>query len=127
MAGQEREMQEKESARKLERESSELQSHANDLSTHEVAVEAEWERLRKTHEDLFTRELAITSQEGTLEHRAIALTFKEKEIAKKEKWLAGAGPEELATTRKMVEELQADRSKGVSRSSDKLLGWRTRR
>jgi hypothetical protein len=82
----------------------------NDLSTHEAAVEAEWERMRKNHEDLFTRELTITLQEGSLEHRAIALTSKEKELANKEKWLADAELQELATTRKTVEELQAVRA-----------------
>jgi hypothetical protein len=57
----------------------------SDLSTREVAMEAEWECLRKMREDLLTRELTITSQEGALERRAIALTSKEKELANKEK------------------------------------------
>jgi hypothetical protein len=107
VAGREWELQEKEeeSARKLERESSELQSHANDLSTHEATMEEEWGRLRKTREFLYTCELTITSQEGTLKHHAIALTVKEKELANKEKWLADAGLQELAITHKMVEDL----------------------
>jgi hypothetical protein len=58
---------------------------------------------RKTREDLFTHELTITLQEGSLERRAIALTSKEKELANKEKWLADAGLQELATTCKTVE------------------------
>jgi hypothetical protein len=33
----------------------------NDLSTHEAAVEAEWEHLRKMCEVLFTHKLTITS------------------------------------------------------------------
>jgi hypothetical protein len=36
-------------------------------------------------EDLCNHELTISSQEGNLEHRAIALTFKERELADKEK------------------------------------------
>jgi hypothetical protein len=44
-------------------------------------VEVEWGRLRKKREVLYTCELTITSQEGTLERHAIALTFKEKEAA----------------------------------------------
>jgi hypothetical protein len=39
-------------------------------------MEAEWGRLRKTREVIYTCELTITSQEGTLERHAIALTFK---------------------------------------------------
>jgi hypothetical protein len=54
-------------------------------------MEVEWEHLRKTREDLFTHELTITLQEGSLERHAIALTSKEKELANKEKWLADAG------------------------------------
>jgi hypothetical protein len=50
----------------------------SDLSTREVAMEAEWEFLRKMHEDLLTRELTITSQESALECHAIALTSKER-------------------------------------------------
>jgi hypothetical protein len=41
-------------------------------------MEAEGERLRKTREDLFTLELTITSQEGTLERPAIELASKER-------------------------------------------------
>jgi hypothetical protein len=100
-------VKEEESARKLECESSELQSRVNDLSTHEATVEAEWACLRKTCEDLFTHELTITSDEGALKHCAIALTSKEKELANKEKWLVDVGLQELATTHKTVEELQA--------------------
>jgi hypothetical protein len=108
VVGQEWELQEKEeeNTHKLERESDDLKSCTNDLNTCEAALEAESECLRKTHEDLYTSELSISSQEGTLEHRAIALNFKEKEPAKKEMWLAETGLQELATTRKMVEELQ---------------------
>jgi uncharacterized protein (DUF3084 family) len=116
VVGQERKLQEKEenSAHKLERESSELQSCTNDLSTHKVIVEVEWECLRKTREDLFTRELTITLQEGTLERRAIALTSREKELANKEKWLADAGLQELATKCKTMEQVVRHRRSGTS-------------
>jgi hypothetical protein len=73
-------------------------------------VEAEWERLRKTCEDLFTHKLTITSQEGTLECRAILLTSKEKELATREKWLADAGLQELATMSKTIEEFRVARA-----------------
>jgi hypothetical protein len=107
VAGQEWELKDKEeeSARKLERESSELQSCMNNLSTHEATMDVEWACPRKTREDLFTYELTITSQEGTLKHHTVALTSKEKELANKEKWLVDVGLQELATTRKTVEEL----------------------
>jgi hypothetical protein len=49
-----------------------------DLGTREADVEVEWAHLRKMHEELFTCELTITSQECTLERRAIALTSMEK-------------------------------------------------
>jgi hypothetical protein len=96
----ERELQgkEEEIALKLERESSELKSLAGGLSSHEAALEVEQECLRKTREDLCNCELTISSQDG-------ALTFREKELADKEKWLAETGLQELATTCKMVEEL----------------------
>jgi hypothetical protein len=70
-------------------------------------VEAVWEWLNKMCEDLYTCELTITSLEGALEHCAIAMTFEEKELANKEKWLADTGLQELATTHKTVEDLQA--------------------
>jgi hypothetical protein len=73
-------------------------------------MEAEGERLRKTREDLFTHELTITSQEGTVERSAIELASKEKELAPREQWLADARLQELATTRKIVEELRAARA-----------------
>jgi predicted nuclease with TOPRIM domain len=98
---------EQEITRKLERESSELKSHPNNLSTHEAALEAEQECLRKMREDLCNCELTIPSQEGAQERRAIALTFNEGELTDKEKWLAEIGLQELATTCKTLEELQA--------------------
>jgi hypothetical protein len=109
MAGQEWELHEneEESACKLQRENNELQALVNDLSTCDATVEAEEEYIRKTHEDLFTHELTIISQEGTLECHAIELASKEKELAAREKWLADAWLQELATTRKTMEELRA--------------------
>jgi hypothetical protein len=97
----------------LQCESSELKSHADDLSSREAALEAECECLRKMCEDLCNRELTISSQEGALERHVIALTFKEKEIADKEKWLVDTWLQELATTRKMVEGLQAVKAQNV--------------
>jgi hypothetical protein len=80
VARQERKLQEKEeeSTRKFELKNSELETCANDLSTREAAMAVEVERLKKAHEDLFTCELTITSQEGILEHRAIELASKER-------------------------------------------------
>jgi hypothetical protein len=111
---------EEENARKHERESSELKSRADDLSTHEATLEAEQECMRKTCEDLCNREFTISSQEGTLERRTIALTFKERELANKEKWLVEIGLQELATMCKMVEELQAARAIEVHKIWDFL-------
>jgi hypothetical protein len=97
----------------LQCESSELKSHAVDLSSREAALEVERECMRKMREDLCNRELTFSSQEGALECHVIALTFKEKEIADKEKWLVDTWLQELATTRKMVEGLQAVEAQNV--------------
>jgi hypothetical protein len=64
------------------------------------------EHLRKTREDLYNCELTISSQEGTLERHAIALTFKERNLADKEKWLAEKEIQELADMCRSMEELQ---------------------
>jgi hypothetical protein len=79
-------------------------------------LEMERECPRKTREDLCNRRLTISSQEGTLEHRAIALTFKERELADKEKQLAEKELQELPAMRRIVVELQLPamrRTKGL--------------
>jgi uncharacterized protein YPO0396 len=75
---QEQELQgkEEEITSKLEREHNELKSRTNDLNAREAALGMAWERLSKMHEDLCNHELAISSQEGTLERHTITLTFK---------------------------------------------------
>jgi hypothetical protein len=60
----------------------------------------EQERLRKMREDLLTRELAISSQEGSLEHCTTELAAREKQLAERE-------VQELTATCKVVEEVQA--------------------
>jgi DNA repair exonuclease SbcCD ATPase subunit len=94
---------------KHEHERNELTSCTDDLSAREATLEMERERLRKMYEDLCSHEFAISSQEGTLECRIIALTSKERKLANKEKWLAEKEFQELATMHRTVEELQAAR------------------
>jgi hypothetical protein len=103
------ELQEKEEeiVGKLTRERSELESHAADLSAHEAALAMELGHLWKTWEDLCNHELTISTQQGILEDRAIALTSKEKDLADKEKRLVKTELQGLATKCKTVEELQA--------------------
>jgi hypothetical protein len=86
-------------------ECSELESHAVDLSSHEATL-AEREHPWKMREDLCNCELTISSQEGILQHRAIALTSKENELADKENRLVEIELQGLPAMRKMVEELQ---------------------
>jgi hypothetical protein len=92
---------------KLARERSELESHAADLSAHEAALAMERGHMWKTREDLCNHELSISTQQGILEDRAIALTSKEKDLADKEKRLVKTELQGLATKCKTVEELQA--------------------
>jgi hypothetical protein len=106
---QELQGKEEEIISKLERERSNLKSHADDLSAHEAALEMERGRLKKTHEDLCNCLLAISSQEVTLVHHAIALTFTERDLANKEKQLVEKELQELAAMRRTVEELQVAR------------------
>jgi hypothetical protein len=90
VAKREQELQgtEEEITSKLEHERCELTSRTIDLRAHEATLKMEQEHLRKTRDDLYNHELTISSQEGILEHRAIALTFKERELAGREKRLA---------------------------------------
>jgi hypothetical protein len=109
MAKRERGLQAKEEEvmSKHECERGVLKSCADGFSAPEATLEAKQECLRKTRDDLCNCELTISSQEGTLEHHAIALTFTERELADTEKRLEEASLQELAATCRVVEELQA--------------------
>jgi hypothetical protein len=66
-------------------------------------VEVEHECLRKTRVDFLNPKLTISFQENTL-------ASKEKELVNKEKRMAEKQLQELAATRRMMEELQAARA-----------------
>jgi hypothetical protein len=53
----------------------ELEPLSIDISTHEAAMEADHEHLRKMCEDLCNHELSIPFQKGTLASRATAPGF----------------------------------------------------
>jgi hypothetical protein len=67
----------------LEREHSDLTSHATDLSANETGVETEYERLRRTRVDLLNHELTISFQENTLASKEKELVDKEKQLAQR--------------------------------------------
>jgi hypothetical protein len=78
---QELQGKEEEIDNKLECKRNEHTSCADNLKAHETALEREWKHLKKMQEDLCNCELTISIQDGTLEHRATALTSKERELA----------------------------------------------
>jgi hypothetical protein len=84
----------------LERERNELSSHEAGLNTRETTLEADQKSLGDLRVEVLARELIA-------ELKANHLAFREKELADMEKRLAETQPQELATARKSLEELQA--------------------
>jgi hypothetical protein len=105
IAHQEQAVQEKEDeiAGMLDYGRSELSSHETNLDTHEAALEAN----QKSLADLCTKVLA---RELAADLKANHLAIREKELADIEKQLPMTLPEEVATTQKRLEELQAARA-----------------
>jgi hypothetical protein len=93
----------------LEHGCSELLSHEVDLNTHKIALGADRKSLGDLHADILARELAAKLKANHLAFRE-ELADREKKLADKEKWLAERKPQELATARKRLEELQAART-----------------
>jgi hypothetical protein len=104
VAEREWELQEKEEevASMLERRRSEVSSREADLDTCETALEVDRKSLGDLRVEVLLNELAA-------DIKANHLTFRERELADKEKQLAVMPPQELAATQKRLEELQAPR------------------
>jgi hypothetical protein len=81
---QELQGREEDISRKLEHEHSELKSLTDDLHDREASQVAEKERLRKMREDLLTHDLAVSLQEGSVEHRTTELATREKQLAERD-------------------------------------------
>jgi hypothetical protein len=111
VVGREQDVQEKEEevTSLLEHGRSELLSHEADVNTHEIALGADRKSLGDLRADILARELTAKLKANHLAFRE-ELADREKKLADKEKWLAERKPQELATARKRLEELQAART-----------------
>jgi hypothetical protein len=92
----------------LSRELEAITTHESDLSSHATTLAMEWKDLEETRAGVLAREL-------TSDIRDVRLNSKDEELADREKRLVEMQLQELATTHRRLEELQAART-GEDRS-----------